>query len=323
MHKTGTTVLQTYLAVNRVALALGGVHYPRAGRHQLPDGHVTPGHHQIAFDFMREEGSAAFAQAIDEMRTVQASTVILSSEEFHRLLERRGALETIAAHARELGYGTVALVVLRAQPEYLESLYAEIAKTELPPPFEDVIAAALDEGAFTLRDGRRFTLAYPEIVAGLEAVLGAGNVVARAYHHDRGPAFILRDFLEVIAALRGRLELTGSANPLPRANERFTLAGFLAAVIRAGRTPVELDELLRAAVPQLEPADLDAPVVLATNADRARLLARFAAGNAALNARFAIDIPFVEAGDAIRDAAGDARAQRHRRALAAVLDAVT
>jgi len=260
----------------------------------------TPGHHQIAFDFLHADGSAALAQVFDEMRSVQASTVILSSEELHRLLDRRGALETIAAHASALGYGTVALVVFRAQPDYVESLYAEIAKTGLPPPFEDLLDGAVATGSLTLPDGRRFELDYPRIVDGLEAALGVVNVVV---------------------ALRGRLEIERSANPLPRTNERFTLGGLLDAVVRAGRTPVERDALLRDAVPQLDPADLDAPAILATNADRARLLARFAAGNAVLNARFAIDIPFVAPADAVRDDARDAQARRHRAALAAVLRA--
>jgi hypothetical protein len=143
-HKTGTKALQVFLDANRRQLAETGIHYPLAGRHLLDGGLITPGHHQIAFDLASAPGapSASLEEVVAEIRLVQAATVVLSSEEFLPLIFTAGALETIVSLGRDLGYEPIAVVVLRAQPDYLESIFSELAKTTPVSAFDDLIDQA-------------------------------------------------------------------------------------------------------------------------------------------------------------------------------------
>jgi hypothetical protein len=322
MHKTGTKALQAYLAANRLQLAETGVHYPRAGRHQLHENLYTAGHHQIAFDLANENASASFTAVINEIRLVQAATVVLSSEEFLPLAHRPGALETIVAMGRDLGYEPIAVIVLRAQPDYLESIYSEIAKTSSASSLDDLIEQATRDGRFTtLNYTFPFDLAYTAIVARLEAIFGLGNVVARAYRPDRGLDFGHSDFLSVVAHLRGGLQLEHARNPLPSTNERVTLLQLLANIVRIRGATFDAETFVREHFPHFDRADFVRPFFLITRADRRRLLSRFAVDNAAINARFGIAIPFVSEADIAMSDADETRAHENRALLAAVLQA--
>jgi hypothetical protein len=322
MHKTGTKALQAYMAANHLQLAQTGVHYPRAGRHQLHENLYTAGHHQIAFDLAHENGSASFAAVANEIRLVQAATVVLSSEEFLPLAHMPGALETIVAMGRDLGYEPIAVIVLRAQPGYLESIYSEIAKTSPALSLDDLIRQATRDGHFTtLNYTFPFDLMYTAVVGRLEVIFGVGNVIARAYRPDRGLDFGHADFLGVVAHLRGGLQLENARNPLPSANERVTLLQLLANIVRTRGANFDLKTFVREQFPHFDAAEFTRPFFLITRADRVRFLSRFAADNAAINARFGIFIPFVSEADIAMPDADETRAREHRALLAAVLQA--
>jgi hypothetical protein len=322
MHKTGTKALQAYLAANRLQLAQAGVHYPRAGRHRLEENLYTAGHHQIAFDLANEDRSASLADVAKEVRLVQAATVILSSEEFLPLAYRPGALEAIVAMSRDLDYEPAAVIVLRAQPDYLESIYSEIAKTSFASNFDDLIEQTVRDGHFmTPNYTFPFDLAYTTVIGRLEAIFGLGNVVARAYRRDRNLDFGHSDFLSVVAHLRGGLRLENARNPLPSTNERVTLLQLLANTVRTRGGTFDAETFVREHFPHFDEADLARPFFLMTRADRRRLLSRFAADNAAINARFGIEIPFVSEADTAMSDADETRAREHRTLLGAVLQA--
>jgi hypothetical protein len=258
-HKTGTKALQAYLAGNRLQLLETGVHYPIAGRHRVGDNLYTYGHHQIAFDFASEDGSASFAAVVNEIRLVQAA-VVLSSEEFLPLAHTPGALETIVATGRDLGYEPIAVVVLRAQPDYLESIYSELAKASSVSSLDDFIDQAMRDGRFTpLNYTRPFDLTYTVVVERLEAIFGVGNVAARAYRPVRGLDFGHRDFLSIVALVRGGLQLKNPCIPLPSVNERVTLLQLLTNIVRTRGATFDAEIFVREHFPHFDEADF-APV---------------------------------------------------------------
>jgi hypothetical protein len=319
---TGTKALPTYLGLNRLALAEGGVHYPRAGQDECEPDHFTPGHQRLACDLARPDGGPSLRDLVEEIHLVQAATVVVSSEEFLPLALAPGGLDRIVDAGRDLGYRPTAIVVLRAQPDLLESVYAELAKSVAVPPFEDVIEAALAHGsARPAGAGAAGDLVYSSVVGRLEAVF-AGNVVARAYRPDRGWAAGHTDFVHSIGRLRGGLRLANLREPQPSASERVTLLELLANVLRNRGVPfADPLDYLRANVERFDTDDIVRPFSLLTRADRVRFLARFGADNAAVNARCGIDIPFVDTADIALSDADDARAGRHRRLLAATIEA--
>jgi len=311
-HKTGTTALQVFLAVNRPLLQAAGVHYPRAGRHDLGDGMMTPGHHQIPMDYLAGDASASFGAALAEIAAVDASAVVLSSEEFQMLLPRTGALEAIAGGLRESGYVPVAIVYLRPQPYYAESVYAEMVKGGWVTDFDAYLETIIAEGAFAPADSARvMTFDYRRLIAQLEAPFG--NVIARAYRSDASDEALPRDFLRLVGGLRGSLKLEGLKNPMPRANASPTLRQLIASLYAVAGRPEEMP-------PDVAAGELDERFRLLTHGDVSRFYERFADGNAAVNARFGISIPFVASSDVPpRDDPRFARAQRHREILSRII----
>jgi len=323
MHKTGTKALQACLAANRLQLAEAGVHYPRAGRHRLEENLYTAGHHQIAFDLANEDRNASLADVANEIRVVQAATVVLSSEEFLPLAYRPGVLEAIIAMGRDFEYEPTAVIVFRAQPDYLESIYSEIAKTSFPSNFDDVIEQTTRDGHFTTPNYTfPFELTYTTVVARLEAIFGVDNVVARAYLPARGLAFGHSDFLNVVGRVRGGgLQLENVRTPPQSANERVTLLQLLANMVRSRGATLDAATFVRDHFSHFDEAELERPFSLITRDDRLRLWSRFAADNAAINARFGVAIPFVSEADIAMSHADEKRALEHRALLAAIIQA--
>lgn len=312
-HKTGTTALQVFLAVNRPLLESAGIHYPRAGRHDLGGGMMTPGHHQIAMDLMAGETSSSLDAALAEIAAVDASAVVLSSEEFQMLLPRPGALEAVAAGLRERGYVPVAIVYLRAQPYYAESVYAEMIKGGWLTDFDAYLASIVRDGAFTPPgSARTMTFDYPRLVAQLETAVGAA--IVRAYRSGASDDALPRDFLTMVGGLRGSLKVDGLKNPMPRANESQTLRQLIASLYAIAGRPEELP-------PDVAPGELDQRFALLTRGDVSRFFRRFGEGNAAVDARFGITIGFSTPADVPpREDPRFARARRHREILGRIIE---
>ncbi len=212
--------------------------------------------------------------------------------------------------------------MLRSQPDYLESVYSEIAKTSFISNFDDLIEQTTRDGHFTTpKYTFPFELTYTGVVARLEAIFGSHNVVARAYLPDRGLAFGHSDFLGVVARLRSGLRLEGARDPQPSVNERATLLQLLSNVGRNRGATLDAKTFVREHFSHLDKADLARPFSLITREDRRRLLLRFADDNAAINARFGIAIPFVSEADIAMSDADEKRANEHRALLAALLKA--
>ena len=147
---------------------------------------------------------------------------------------------------------------------------------------------------------------YEALMAKLEGTFGPGEAVARAYRPDLDSAAIFRDFLGVVGNLRGGLKVQGLKNPMPRVNESQTLRQLIASIA--------------AIAPEKH---LDARFGLLTYDDVANAFERFRGGNAALNQRFNIEIPF--ANDAHAPRRDDPRFERapgQRALLGRIIDAL-
>jgi hypothetical protein len=205
--------------------------------------------------------------------------------------------------------------VLRAQPDYLESIYSELAKTSCASSLDDLIDQAMRDGRFRPLDYTRpFDLTYTVVVERLEAIFGVGNVAARAYRPDRGLDFGHREFLNIVALARGGLQLNNPCIPLPSVNERVTLLQLLTNIVRTRGATFDAEIFVREQFPHFDEADFAHPFSLMTRADRVRFLSRFAADNAAINARFGIAIPLVSEDDIAMSDIEETRALRAPRA---------
>jgi hypothetical protein len=317
-HKTGTKALQVFCAMNREALGSAGIHYPVAGRVPMGTG-STPGHHQIAFDLMRSSESPSLAAALAEIDAAGPPSVLLSSEEFHMLLGAQGRLEAIARGFRSRDYRPVAILYLRPQGEYAESLYAEFLKGGRLTDFRSYFDEILETGAFLSADARQTTFQYSQLIEGLAEVFSPSDVVIRPYRGGRKPEALFADFLNVIAHVSGTPIGGNFDNPMPRANASLTFRALADRVCTLAGGKLDLETFFKRRYPNVGSSLLDKRFSLLTQRDVARFRERFAEDNRRVNAMCGAGLP--TANDLPDD--GDRRFERaeiHREILAALFD---
>lgn len=296
-HKTGTKALQVFLAMNRPLLQTIGIHYPILGRVDMGDGYFSPGHHQVAMEFLAGGPTPSFDEILAKIDTVNLPTVVMSSEEFQILLNFPGALATIAKAFTDRGYSIHPIVYFRAQPYYAESLFSEFAKgnyhQDLASLFETIVTNGFLEPP---ESKRRMQFVYSRIVEQADAFAGIGKTVVRAYHPEREATAIFDDFLRTVGRLRGQLRIDGLSNPLPKANESFMFVQLLEAIhkiiVPQGGGIAQGERPWLSGLPDIAEDVLNTRFSLLTYADIVRFLDRFADDNRALNERYGIDIPF-------------------------------
>ncbi len=146
-HKTATTTIQDTFYQNSEKLAEAGLVYPRLA------GPKITGHHGLVFAWGRlpeiyrlKEGSRkAFLQIAKEYGP-QDNTVFLSSEEF----SRGGTSANVDfVEVRKLlsGFDEIEVVcTLRAQWQYLQSVYQELSKNQIPTTPDKIVDPSIKNG---------------------------------------------------------------------------------------------------------------------------------------------------------------------------------
>ena len=123
-HKTGTTSIQHFLALNQdLLLDRYGIYYPEIGRDPL-----MKYHHPLFRDWAENKKKLDLQlinEVIENAKRKSASRIILSSE----ILSRDSITETKWIQLKEAFNEKITIIVyLRRQDKYLESMYAEEIK---------------------------------------------------------------------------------------------------------------------------------------------------------------------------------------------------
>ncbi|KIC47778.1 hypothetical protein [Tateyamaria sp. ANG-S1] len=151
-HKTATTTIQDTFHANAALLAEHGVIYPKLTRFS--------GHHGLVSDWNKlpeiyhiEGGSRAALAHLNAKYADTEHTVFLSSEEFSRG-DPNAAVDFTEVRALLSGFDEIEVVcVLRAQWQFLQSIYMERSKVSSPPRPPYFVQQALDnnlvEGLWT------------------------------------------------------------------------------------------------------------------------------------------------------------------------------
>ncbi len=119
--KTGTTSLQRFLDRNREPLREQGILYPSPSPQHNLAWSLPPGYR---FD----PESLTFEGLADEIRRSEADVVLLSSEEFVHRANQNAAARRVRTFADGLGAPVDAIVFVRPQHAYINSLYTQRAK---------------------------------------------------------------------------------------------------------------------------------------------------------------------------------------------------
>lgn len=306
-HKTGTTSIQEFVALNERALAERGIAVPLAGRPLDRPDIFGVGHHNIAWNIAGSPqfvpAAGGFDDLLLELRTCSAPAVLVTSEEFEALRDRPADFERIARGIRGAGYEPYPILYLRPQHDYAQSLYAQLAKSGHAIGFEEYLTG--------------FSGDYEPFVEALAHAFGVERLILRAYRSDRNDASLLGEFWNALTgepALPDHLEVPEALNVSP--SIMHVLAGMYRTVRERDPGAPRPEQLLREHF-----SSFDTIVFMekfdALTADDARgLLERFGASNRRIEARFGIGLPFQTARDVPEHSPERAaRVAKHRRLL--------
>ncbi len=259
-HKTGTTSVQAFLAMNERTLCDAGILAASTGRPRHLATYPQLGNHNIAWqlngDPRFDPGSGTLSGLIDEIERTAPDVAVISSEDFEYLHARPAALHEMAGALLAVGYPIEFIVYLRPQGEYARSLYATLRIFGLDVPFAEFLGAVLEHGSFTFAERWVFQFQYTKLLDVL-SLAGQGRLHARRLRRSAPLAALLQDFTSIV-------QRSPEAAPF----ECFELPG-------------RLNEM---------PARDDETVALGAD-DEGRLLARFAAENEDLAARYGMQLP--------------------------------
>jgi hypothetical protein len=327
-HKTGTTSVQAFLAMNQTALASAGVYVARTGRPWRRWGTHNIGNHNVAWNvgnlpnFRPDEGT--FEELLAELAACSAPSAVVTSEDFEWLHDKPETFAKMTAQLLDIGFETTVLVHLRAQPEYIQALYTENAKAGFPVNFAAVLAGMIEHGAWVTKNPPVVTsLAYGPFLDGFARVVGSERVIAKPYIAGRRPSALLGEFLDLLGIRTLPLEaLLAPAllNQTPTLFQVLTgLYGPIAQRTPAAPTPAEL---LAAVLAPGEQAAAHRKFDVMTDAETLRVFDRFADDNRDVAERYGASVPFQAKADLrARDSGTSGVVAWQRRLLEAAMQA--
>lgn len=280
-HKTGTTALQDYLGENDALLAAEGTLYPRSGRMQ-----PGSGQHNIAFQLSGDErfrpSLGTVADLLDEVAAVALPRVCVSTEALQFVHDRPDRLRALRDGLAAIGYRAVVVVYLRAQCDYLESLYPTLLHHGYTVSFKDYLERVLADGIVRHRVTRSYRFDYASLLGGYAGVFGPDGVIVRAYAKADDPAWIVRDFFAALGPPAHRPVESGSRPRLVNLRPRLDEVARLLLRNRECEPSAATEQLLER-VAGLPFAPLDAPAL-------SRVGHCFAAGNQRVERRWGLSV---------------------------------
>jgi hypothetical protein len=268
-HKTGTTSIQALLAANESTFRATGVFLPQAGRIDP----ASAGHHNIAWELGHDRrfnaAYGSFADALDEIAACSAPIVCLTSEDFELMHADRAALQAIRDGLAGVGYETRAILYVRPQADYLESLYATIVHDW------DVVFSTFVDNLIGAGIHGSSCFEYDKLADALADVFGRRNMIVRAYDASRPAPELLQEFATTLCS---DLDFQSLVQP-PRLNRRVTFSSVLAS------RSSHIGSASPSTVTENEPFD---PLSLL---DLIRIGMRFSGSNARLRRTYGASIP--------------------------------
>jgi hypothetical protein len=286
-HKTGTTAIQRFLAGNRDVLAHAGLSYPQSGRLSAQ----LPGHHNVAFEltgdpqFDRARGT--LGDVTRELAGVQPRHACISSEVFQYLHVDDAGLVALRDALASAGFRPRIVLYVRAQDEYLESLYAELAKHGLLLSFADFTGTVMGHGIVRYGRGWAFRFDYTKLADRFASVFGADAMIVRNYDDGGCAGSLVRDFLAAVGVTDPAAADAAGAQAAYE-NQRLTTGGIIDRLFRNAAADLRDDRIAAAGADLVAryPREAGAPFRPLSPGERARVTARFADDNERLARRW-------------------------------------
>ncbi len=273
-HKTGTTSIQRFLALNRRLFADRGVLLPITGCDNAPD-YVS--HHQLAYELSGDSQFDATFGRLDalaaELRASGAHSACLSSENLSLLWHHGPRLLRLRDIVVDAGFTPKIICYLRPQASFCTSVYAQIVCYDrYRTPFRAYLADVLARPS--VWDPTRPPFDYAKIIDAFSAAFGADSMIVCRYRSTAPDRELLFEFAR---RLLPTIDVRDLTFPPVRENGSLdfnTVLHSLGASRQSGRSRVKFAPL--------------------TVRDVLRFGVRFGAANEAIAARYRIRLPAFE-----------------------------
>jgi len=190
-HKTGTTTIQSGLAINEKTLRRQHVLAPMSGRPYLNNA----GNHNLSWELRIPNNPGVkpeYGTWKDLLREIkknrQIQKFILTSEDFCLLDEV--SIRTIREYLSD--YQVKVIIYLRRQDEAHQSLWVEFAKNSWNLPIVGSFEEWLEEYDYAIRNYN-----YLEIISKWEAVFLQENMILRIFETSHFKPSLFHDFLSL------------------------------------------------------------------------------------------------------------------------------
>lgn len=227
-HKTGSTSIQAFLALNRNELHAAGVLIPIAGSDGDP-GVAT--HHALARE-LNAIGSCAVRNELRamsaELRESTATTACLSSEDFTFLWDKPAVLAAFRDAIVAAGFTPRIIVFLRPQVPYVIAIYAENVRHGYRKPFREYLKDVLTHGHYVWGEGIGPPFDYGHLLDPFATAFGRDAILAQTYRATAPSASLLSAFARSIRP--ARLDVSRLRFPVTRYNGSLDFGGVLTAL---------------------------------------------------------------------------------------------
>jgi hypothetical protein len=197
-HKTGTTSIQNFLRTHAPQLRACGISVPTAGT-------VGPvsGHHNIAWQIRNDPRYRIKAGGLDELiaelKYAQASTGVISSEDFEYLSQYPRELRAFDECLEAAGFTTRYLVYFRDVEGYAKSLFCELESISGWADYGVFRKSIQNDGFVRINSDWHYEFRYGLFVEQWQAVVGP-KIQKYSYDEAVRGLGLLPSFLMTIGA---------------------------------------------------------------------------------------------------------------------------
>ena len=170
-HKTGTTSIQRFLRTYTASLRKCEIFVPTAGTLNF-----ASGHHNIAWQIRNDSRYRIDAGGVDELiaelKSSEATTAVISSEDFEYLSQYPGELKTFDGCLEAAGFATKYLVYFRNEDAYARSLFCELRSVGPFANYDAFRKSLQDQGYILVNGDWYYEFRYETFIERWEFILG-------------------------------------------------------------------------------------------------------------------------------------------------------
>ena len=187
MPKTGSTSLQKFLFANRIQLLEEGYLYPITGTKEI--GQIWDRYSHNSLSKQLETKHDVWEQLQQEIEISKAQNIVISSEFFtypKRFFDNTNSIKKIRTYLQN--YSVKIIIYLRDQVDFLQSLYAQMIKSNLQ-----------DSSIKIMIEKEKFRCYYYSMLELWSFVFGLENILVRVFEKEQlKNANLYDDFLSAI-----------------------------------------------------------------------------------------------------------------------------